>query len=519
MIEPLKRDPSASCLNCPSYLTAQEGAAFFRKSIGTPVCARYGKPIGRIGSNKQATDTLAKHFAATCPGYGMSRPAVPDYDRASFQVVLPDPVVIGSKPNDQGLVSTCAGCKNYVTEETVAVQLGWTTGLCSAKGKLLLGNRLTLEARDCEYRSFGKVRNDTSGLTFLPEYEEGFAGAGDPVRAFMKARANFTDPTEYVTDKPVSEEDSQHGIRAWRAVLDPVTDNTVYLPIYNRDFFSDDERKLIPQTGDDTHPEDYADHFLGVYRTAVLWTELDETPALWGEPGTGKTELFRHLAWLMQLPFYRFSITGSTELEDLAGSPQFDKERGTWFRYGRLVRAWQKPCVMVIDEPNAGRNEVWQFLRPLTDNSKQLVLDMNEGEELDRHADCYLGMAMNPAWDVRNVGANMIADADANRLDHIFVELPPEEIEKEIIRTKCKHDGWEIPADKLNTVMKIAEELRGLSENHTIPVSWAIRPQLKVARLLRWFDWITAYRMASADFLEPGAREIMLDAVRSHTAS
>lgn len=511
-------NPNASCLNCPSFLQPDEAAQFFRKSIGVPVCARFGKPIGRITSDQRETERIAKHFASTCPQYGEPRPAVPNWDTAQFQVTLPDPDTIGAPQNDPQLVTSCAGCRNFVREDIVARDLGWTSGLCSAKGKLLLANRYTLEARACQIKSFGAVRQDTTGLMFLPEYDENFVGSADPVREFNKQKDNFIDPVDYPTDKEVSEDDVEHGIRAWRKIYDPNTGNEVYLPIYRIDFFSPEEQAKIPRTGDQEHPEDYIDHNFFTYKVAVLWTELDETPAMWGKAGTGKTELARHMAWLMCLPFERFSITGSTELDDLAGKMHFTEGKGTHFEYGRLPKAWTKPCVIVIDEPNTGPPDVWQYLRPLTDNSKQLVNDMNAGERLDRHDDCYLMMAMNPAWDIMNVGAQMIGDADANRLMHLFVELPPPQLEREIIKKRCEHDGYEISDEMLDMVMSIATDIRALCDDGTLPISWMIRPQLKVARALRWFDALTAYKMGSADYLEPQAQEILLNVVRTHVS-
>ena len=507
-------DPNRSCLNCPSLLPADD-SNHFRKSIGAPVCARYGKPVGRATSSEVEKQAIAKTFASTCPSYGESKPLAPDWDMAKFTVMLPDPQVIGQTPISPEMVSSCAGCKNFVREDVVARELGWTTALCAAKGKLLLANRYTLEARHCDVKDFGTVRDTTVGLTFLPEYEDNFLGAADPVRAMRKALENFIDPRDYPTDKPVDPKD-EHKIRAWRKVVDPETGNEVFLPIYRRDFFPPDQQKLIPTTGDDTHPEDYMDHGQYVFKAGVLWTELDETPALWGQAGTGKTEFFRHMAWLMQVPFHRFSIKGSTEVDELEGKMRYTEGVGTHFEYGRFAKAWQSACVMVVDEANVAQPDVQQFLRPCIDNSKQLVIDANEGEELDRDVDCYLGMAMNPAWDVLNVGANQLSDADANRLMHYYVDLPPEEIEKQIIRKRCEHDGWEIPEDKLKTVMSIAKDIRALCADQTLMITWGIRPQLKVARALRWFDWFSAYKMAVADFMEPQQRDLLMDAVKTH---
>lgn len=511
----MNADPNKSCLNCPSLLPATD-SSFFKKSVGVPVCARFGKPIGRIGSSQKEIDSIARHFAKDCDMYRRNKPAVPDWSEAKFLVTTPDPATIGIPRTAPDMVSSCAGCKFFVREDIVAKELGWTTALCSAKGKLLLANRYTLEARNCSERDFGTVRTDTTGLMYLPEYDDNFIGSADPVKAHIKAAANFVDPVEYETDRPVDPEDA-HKIRAWRRVTDPATGNEVYLPIFKREYFTPERQALIPSTGDDEHPEDYVDHNFYVYKVAVLWTELDETPAFWGKAGTGKTEFFRHMAYLMQLPFFRFSITGSTELDDLAGKMHYTEGVGTHFEKGRLVKAWESPCVMVVDEPNAGPPDVWQFLRPMTDNSKQLVLDQSAGERSTRDLDCYLGMAMNPAWDILNVGTQPIGDADANRLMHLYIELPPKALEEEIIKKRCEHDGWEIPDGTLEMVMKIAEDVRALTDNGTLPVSWAIRPQLKVARALRWFDALTAYKMASADYLEPQQQQILLDVVRSHT--
>jgi hypothetical protein len=507
-----------SCFNCPSLLPAND-STFFRKSLGVPVCARFGKPIGRVNSSREETESLARHFASNCEEFGKPKPAVPDWDEAKFLVAFPDVDVTSENQERPELVSSCAACKYFVNEVAVARDLGWTTGLCSAKGKLLLSNRYTLEARSCGLKSYGITKSDTYGITYLPEYEDNFSGSGDPVREYQKELKNFIDPAEYETDKPVSEEDANSGIRAWRKVNDPLSGNCIFLPIFDRNFFSESEQEKIPKTGDDEHPEDYIDHNFYRYRVGVLWTELDETPAFWGKSGIGKTEFFRHMAWLMCLPFERFSITGSTELDDLAGKMHFTEGEGTHFEYGRLPLAWKKPSVMVIDEPNTGPPDVWQFLRPLTDNSKQLVLDMNSGERISRHNDCYLGMAMNPTWDILNVGTQMIGDADANRLMHLYVDLPPASLEREIIKKRCIHDGFEISDSSLDMMMAIAEDIRALSADGTLPISWAIRPQLKVARALRWFDPMTSYQMGSADYLEPEARDMLLDVVRSHIDS
>jgi MoxR-like ATPase len=515
-------DPVVSCENCPFYIAPGSQVSILRKNIKAGVCAKYGKVLYSPNQDSRTVARVLRATAESCPSFGQPNNMLQDEiqgvfnQRGSLLVALPD--MDRRVPAPGGApVSSCAMCQHFVRDDTVFAEWGWTGGFCKARGRLILPNQQVSQATGCEYAIFGGGNRSIGDVSLFAEFSVNF-GKYDPIAAFMASRGTFVDPTQYPTDKPVTDEDRAHGIRAWRIITDATSsERTVTLPIYDIASMPEEVQVKVPRTGDDEHPEDYIDHNNAVYRIAVLWTELDETPALWGMAGTGKTELFRHMAWMMCLPFERISITASTELDDLFGKMHFSKEKGTFFEYGRLPRAWSSPCVICLDEPNTGQPEVWQAIRPLTDNSKQLVLDLNKGERIARHDDCYLGMAMNPAWDTKNIGAAPISDADGSRLMHIFMTLPPEQLEREILKKRCLIDGWEIDEDQLKMIMGIAKEIRPLTDDQTLPITWGIRPQIKAARALRWFDPITAYRMASADFLEPEAQETLLDIVRAHT--
>lgn len=518
---------SKSCRTCPALLSAEESTSFFRKSVGAPMCARFGHVLGKPGAKPIQEERLMENFASKCPSFGEPRP-VQAPERPSLHVAIGDPQVMlagSSSEDDKKAVTSCLGCKNFVRDSGVAADLGWPTGLCAANGRLILPHRTSVEARDCDYRSPGTPRPNTNGVLLRPEYEDAFGLSTDPVAMFMKNKNKpIVDPTDYKTDKEVDASDAEAGIRAWRKVMVDLERGThTYLPIFRTDFFDPIEAAKIPRTGDDEHPEWYIDHNNAVGKVAVLWRELDETPALWGPAGVGKTEFFRHLAWLMHLPFDRISITDTTEVDDLAGkwtavTDPASNQTVTKFAYGRVVNRWQKPGVLLLDEPNVGPDAVWQFVRPLTDNSKQLVLDQNEGERMTRHLDCYLGMAMNPAWDVRNVGARPISDADGNRLAHLAFTLPPEPLERAILTQRCGDDGYEIPTATMDSIMKIASEIRRASDLGTLPVSWGIRPQIKVARATKWFDLQSCYRLAVTDGLEPEAQQFVMQIVSDHNA-
>lgn len=514
-----------SCLSCPSYLKKEETTGFFKRSVGAPMCARFGHVLGKPGLKPAAEKAVAEAFGSKCPSHGEPKP-LSGPERPSLQVTTPDPqVLMAGLPteSERAAVSSCLGCKHFVNERAVTVELGWPAGLCAAQGRLILSNRTGLEARNCEWRSPGSNRDGTDGMFLLPVYEDAFGLDADPVTKFLKNRGKApVEPQSYPTDREVTESEQDLGIRAWRRVDDPAgSGRHTFLPIFRRDFFSPVEQAMIPMIGDDEMPEHYVDHAGAVYKVAVLWQELDETPALWGQAGTGKTELFRYLAWLMGLPFIRLSITETSENDDLLGkmTAEADGHGGTStkFIYGRLTKAWMKPCVLLLDEPNTAPDAVWQRIRPLTDNSKQMVLDENEGERLSRHDSCYFGMAMNPAWDVRNTGVRPLADADGNRLAHIMMQLPPEPLERAILEQRCEADGYTIEKPVLDTIMKIAADVREASDNGTLPISWGIRPQIKVARATAWFDLMTAYRMAVTDSLDPEEAGFVMKIVRDYT--
>jgi len=488
----------------------------FGKVTGSPMCARYGHVLGRPKSTPEQNAKTAERYAANCPSHGEVRPYQPE--QMMLKVALPDPDAIDNPlsdlDQDKQAVVSCAMCKHYIPDETVHEEHGWVTGMCAAKGKLILPNRKQAEARGCDFRAIGPNMTSIPNL-LLPTLSTDSGNATTQAGGFTVSADSVVDPKDYLTDAPVEPEHEAKGIRAWRRIVDPNgSGNEVFLPIFDEKYFTEAERAMIPQTGSDEHPELYIDWNSGVYKVAVIWRELDETPMLWGPAGVGKTEFARHMAWLMQLPFVRISITGSTELDDLAGKMLYSKEEGTYFQYGRISTGWMKPCVMLIDEPNTGKPEVWEFIRPMTDNSKQLVLDMNKGEHLSRHEFTHLILAANPAWDPKNVGANDIGDADSSRLLHFEYTLPPEKIERAIIKNRILVDGWKIDKGRLDFIIEVAKLIREQCKEGALDITWGLRPQIQVARALAWFPPIDAYRLAAADMLQPEQQEIILDQVR-----
>lgn len=505
-----------SCLDCPSYLTPVDAAGKIGKSVSAPMCAQYGYVLGRPGASTKDNNHTLTSRAAACDKYGDPQPRKTP-ETLAIEVTLPDPdarIELDPMHIDRTLVKSCAQCANLVDDLVVADELGWTAGLCAAKGRLIMPNKRATEARGCEFRRVGQAPLTTKHLHLLPTFA-GFGVKIDGTGQFVRGDDSYIEPLDYPTDKDVSDDDREYGIQAWRRIDDPEgTGNSVMIPIFDPKSFTEAERDIIPQTGDDEHPELYFDHNGAVYKLAVLMMELDETPAVWGMPGVGKTEVFRHLAWLMQLPFYRFSIKESTELYELEGGKEYDADKGTYFRDGRFTIAWGSRCMMVVDEPNLARPDVWAFLRPCMDNSKQLVIDADGGRRVPRHLFGFMGLAMNPAWSPLNVGTSPIGAADASRLMHIQFSLPEDQVERSILQNRAKLDGWKVDLVRMDLVMAVSERLRALADQGVLSFTWGVRENIKVLRALRWFDALTAYRMAAGDYLEPQQQEAALDQVR-----
>ena len=339
------------------------------------VCGAMGsRPVDLTIMTKDQATAQRTMIGEGCGWYNNDSPNTRYNDSVpvAFPLREPDPEKISSY--QRAAVQSCLDCENYAPpSEAAKLGFGSGRGICVAKGVLLRSDRLRPIAANCDVRRKGRPV-DGAKMTMLkvfPEYTlakvEAFIEENNRKRSMTCLPDGF-DPVTHTS--PVTAEHQAMGIRAWINVSDPTgTGNTVALPIFDPMFFNEIERAKIQTRFHEARPDLYIDHAGLLYRTAVGLMQLDKTPTLWGMPGVGKTEFARYLAWIMQLPFERISITDTTELDDLQGSVRFEANE-TVFHPGRVTRSWGKPGILLIDEPNVGPRAVWQFLRPLTDNSK-----------------------------------------------------------------------------------------------------------------------------------------------------
>jgi len=505
---------SVSCLNCPSYATESESLEVFGRVTGCSMCARHGYALDRPGLSDIGRERAAESFALTCPDFGAARPEKPlTY---SARVVDPD-VNILVETSDPDFrpdnLTTCRACKLCVRDDVVQRELGYPVALCRGKGKLI--TRPQFEARGCKLAQGGEMSNTTEGLEIRAEFREGFAvPVSIAVGRVTSVGRTQDEPTTYVTDAIVSADDDVKGIRAWRLVKGY---KDVYAPIFKPELYTPEERLFIPQTGDATHPELYVDYSNLLYRFVTDTVILGQTLCLQGQPGVGKTEGARWLAWLCQMPFVRFSYDSSTDPEEMMGMKDYSPERGTYYTWGRVPLAYSRPVLIVHDELNLAQPAIREKLRPTFDNSKQLVLDGSMGEIVERHEFTYQIIAQNPAHDFRNVGAQTMADAEYNRMTVKSIPLPPESVERHIIQKWCELDGYEMPESLLSELMQISADIREASTQGHVPFTWGMRQTIKVARLTQYHNMIEAFKGACLDFYEEGVANTVMKFIRDAT--
>lgn len=503
-----------SCLSCPSYVAADEhgrASTYLGKAPGVGFCAATSQVIAREGMDEKAKIAAGMHLASNCDLYGEPAP-----DATIKPVMLPflEPnqeviVAISAKRTAGGTgkkVTSCNSCQNCLKTSDSHRSFGVPMPICTVKGTIIV--QPSAGVRGCPYVLPGKPAETVPDNTFyLPHLFKSFRF--DDSKVIEKLR-EANDPLSYVSDKPVEQLDKDMGIQAWRKVPMP-NGEPVFLPIFSPDTWDNTEARLVPRPTDLERPDLYVD-YSGILTTFALTAALGETPLLIGQPGTGKTEALRWLAYLMQVPFYRFQITKTSQVEDLVGSPQFADGK-TFFQEGRLPIAYRRPCLIDLDEVNLGPPEVREVLRPLTDNSKQFVIDSAHGVVVDKHPHCYLAMTINPAWDMRNSGAEDFAAADANRLCPVWMPDAPENVLRSIVKSRCAVDGYDISDDTLNKILAVGEDIARFAEEGLFPDHWGTRQVIKVARLTKYLPLLDSFKRASLDFYDPREVEMIITAI------
>lgn len=515
-----------SCKDCPSMLTSDQMLSRYQTSLGMPFCPTKGRILqGPKGFSDHDNEAMLRTIAGSCDKLGCQPPSgIPEMNsEACIAIGDPGIAVTLSQKGQIGQAEkpvTCTSCQWFVPANYVGNDLGYNAPLCAAKGRVLFPKNLMREAANCGSGIIGEPRRMTDGIIINKMYlRVAPIQMPDPVAVnlTLEASKHSVDPREYVTDRPLTPEDEAKCIRAWREVVDPEgMKPSVFMPIF-------DGPKLYgfdPRTTYGGHrPDLYVDHAGLLYDLAVELFMLHETPLLIGGAGTGKTETACYLAYLMDLTNCRIDVKKGTEAWHFIGESKLETDPVagtpvTKFHKGRFAEEYDKPGVTMVNEPNLVA-DIFEFLRPVTDNAKQLGLDEAQGEIVTRHEFRFVLFSQNPADDPLYVGAEPMSAADIDRISPMFIDLPPESIERQIITSHCADDGYDIEPVILDKVMQIAHDLRAMIADGTLPIAWGLRAQIKVARKTRYYSLEKAYRRAVIDGLEASVVEQVMKSVKS----
>lgn len=435
--------------------------------------------------------------------------------------------------------SSCSYCKYYADSSETLKSIGFATPMCVANATLLDAAKSVKIAASCSIGDKGPnfTGNIESIVTFTkllkPVFERTKADMPGGVKSGAQAANHHSliDPRDWPTDKPLTEDDERNGIRAWRRISDPKGYGAdLFMPILNwRSLIDAQGERLVQcdprESWEGSKPHLYRDHGGLLYSAAALMMggfdankALSTALTLRGEAGTGKTEFFVYLAWLMDVPFTRISITPATEVYHLEGKDTLiggpNGETIMKFALARFAKAYSKPGVIVVDEWNAGQDEVQFFMRPLIDGAGKFVIE-SEGISVKRHPMCFLGFTMNPEDNPAYRGTRPLSEADWDRLHIRKLDLPSPEIEREIITSHLSDSGLSISDINLDKLMEVASVLRKKYQDGEIPTPWRLRSQIKVASLLNMFSFEDAFRIAVVDRLEEAVAELFITEVRS----
>lgn len=504
-------DEERSCLACPSFLTADEARAFFNEDgIRTPMCARFGKILGTPSistlDGEPHGEAVIKS-AAKCKEFGHVRPSVAPGDFTPV-IFFPETKALEavSSPSDEKALH-CYKCVNSFTSAEHGI-VG-----CKPRGIQVLAGRIFNEATGCNWNKqrVGTELGIESGHKLLPPFDVSVAVK----RRTKKATFGLVSPGSYESDAPIS--DAHKGmIRAWRSVELP-KGKTIHVPIFETSYFDEADQELIPKAGDsNADPSLYVDHTGLLTKFASVSYKRDMVLTMVGEPGSGKTEGARFLAYTLNMPFRWIQYNEYTEPEQAIGLQQF-KHGETLFEPGELPLGWVKPCVFLSDEWNLPQEGIQQVYRSMFDNNRFLKIF---NERFPRHDYHFHVAAINPAWDFRNIGAKELASADVRRMSYHWMSMPDRKTCGDIIQaTLIKIDGEGLGGAELKALFDIGEDMRVMARDGKIPHHWTLGQDLKVARLLLDWSMVDAFKIAYLDYLDPQTAEVVMSTIKTRIPS
>ena len=199
-----------------------------------------------------------------------------------------------------------------------------------------------------------------------------------------------------------------------------------------------------------------------------------------GPTGCGKTSVVREICNRMGKKLYTFDMgTMMDPVSSLLGVHRLDKGESI-FDYAKFTQVIKEPCVILLDELSRAPLSAMNVLFSCLDDRRNLNIEiaMGSGErEIDVNPEVTFIATANVGAEYS--GTNSMDRALVNRFFPLELGCIPKEEEKSVL---VKRAG--ITRDQAEIIVKIANNIRSLSNKQEVSVSLSIRETLMVASLV-----------------------------------
>jgi len=265
-------------------------------------------------------------------------------------------------------------------------------------------------------------------------------------------------------------------------------------PISKPDY-SPELLKLIPQNNFYYDIDGYVEKIRQLYRDN-LSKEIGKNEMLnvllYGEAGTGKTEIGINTAYLEQLPLWDYCFNGETSTDNLLGYNALEEKDGknvmVW-RDGILTKAFRFGGILLLNEINAINPNVSIKLNQALEKGRKLILDENNSEVIHAHKNLMVIGTMNNS--VKYAGTNEMSIA---LLDRFGVKI---EVKYNTKLETLLHKKGLIHSEK---IIKFAEAQREAYFNDEFKIPVSTRTLIILSRLVKIFGEFEAYKLFLNNF-------------------
>ena len=199
-----------------------------------------------------------------------------------------------------------------------------------------------------------------------------------------------------------------------------------------------------------------------------------------GPTGCGKTSVVREICNRMGKKLYTFDMgTMMDPVSSLLGVHRLDKGESI-FDYAKFTQVIKEPCVILLDELSRAPLSAMNVLFSCLDDRRNLNIEiaMGSGErEIEVNPEVTFIATANVGAEYS--GTNSMDRALVNRFFPLELGCIPKEEEKSVLVKRCN-----ITKDQAEIIVKIANNIRSLSNKQEVSVSLSIRETLMVASLV-----------------------------------